>query len=78
MGVAGFVFMGLAARKPRSDRIFHYITASITLVAAIAYFSMASNLGWTAVTVEFIRSDHKVAGITRQVFYARYIDWYAP
>jgi bacteriorhodopsin len=38
-------FVGLAATKPRQQRIFHYITASITMVAAIAYFSTASNLG---------------------------------
>ncbi|TKA58666.1 hypothetical protein B0A55_12757, partial [Friedmanniomyces simplex] len=28
---ATFTFMGLAATKPRQHRIFHYITAAITL-----------------------------------------------
>jgi len=46
MTCATFVFMGLAWTKPRQHRIFHYITASITLVASIAYFSMASGIGW--------------------------------
>ena len=36
MTVSAFVFMGLSFRKHRSQRLFHYITAGITLVAAIA------------------------------------------
>lgn len=75
MIAATFAFVGLATTKPRQHRIFHYITASITMVAAIAYFSMASNLGWTGIAVEFVRSDPKVAGLYREIFYVRYIDW---
>jgi bacteriorhodopsin len=69
MIAATFAFVGLAATKPRQQRIFHYITASITMVAAIAYFSMASNLGWTGIAVEFVRSDPKVSGLYREIFY---------
>lgn len=29
--------------------------------AAVAYFSMGSNLGWTPIDVEFVRSDSKVS-----------------
>ncbi|GAB7359554.1 hypothetical protein MBLNU230_g6742t1 [Neophaeotheca triangularis] len=76
MTVATFVFIGLSATKPRQHRIFHYITASITMVAAIAYFTMGANLGWTAITVEFERSDPVVRGQTREIFYVRYIDWF--
>ncbi|KAK5297906.1 hypothetical protein LTR99_008309 [Exophiala xenobiotica] len=76
MAVSSLVFMGLSFTKTRSQRIFHYITAAITMVAAIAYFSMGSNLGWTAIQVEFERSDPKVAGNMRQIFYVRYIDWF--
>nr|POF05465.1 hypothetical protein CFP56_69491 [Quercus suber] len=76
MVVATFIFMGLALMKPRQQRIFHYITASITLVASIAYFSMGSNLGFTPIAVEFQRSDHTVAGFYREIFYVRYIDWF--
>jgi len=68
-------FMGLALTKPRQHRIFHYITAMITMVASIAYFSMASNLGWTGIAVEFIRDDPEVRGFYREIFYVRYIDW---
>ncbi|KAF2235348.1 family A G protein-coupled receptor-like protein [Viridothelium virens] len=76
MAFATFSFIGLSATKPRTDRIFHYITASVTMVAAIAYFSMASNLGWTPIDVQFRRGDPKVAGINREIFYVRYIDWF--
>lgn len=75
MTVATFSFIGLSMRKPRQDRIFHYITAAITMVAAIAYFSMGSNLGWTPIDVEFVRSNPVVRGINREIFYVRYIDW---
>lgn len=37
---------------------------------------MGSNLGWTAIQVEFERGDPKVAGNMRQIFYVRYIDWF--
>ncbi|KAI9700896.1 MAG: ion channel activity [Bogoriella megaspora] len=76
MTVATFAFIGLGLTKPRSHRVFHYITASVTMVAAIAYFSMASNLGWTPIDVEFRRGDHRVAGVNREIFYVRYIDWF--
>ena len=75
MVMATIVFLGLGYMKPREKRIFHYITASITMVASIAYFSMASNIGWAPIRVEFVRSDPKVAGMAREIFYVRYIDW---
>ena len=76
MTVSTFAFLGLAFTKPHSHRIFHYITAGVTLVSAIAYFSMASNLGFAPIMVEFVRSDSRVSGTYREIFYVRYIDWY--
>jgi bacteriorhodopsin len=76
MAAATIVFIGLSFRAPRTNRIFHYITAAITLVAAIAYFTMASNLGYAAIQVEFMRSNPLVAGTYREIFYVRYIDWF--
>ena len=76
MAASTIVFMGLSFRIPRCDRIFHYITASITLVASIAYFTMASNLGYAAIIVEFQRSNPVVRGVYREIFYVRYIDWF--
>lgn len=75
MTCATLAFMGLALTKPAQHRIFHYITAAVTLVASVAYFSMASNLGWTPIDVEFRRADPIVHGVNREIFYVRYIDW---
>ncbi|KAI4093598.1 MAG: hypothetical protein LQ344_002825 [Seirophora lacunosa] len=79
MTVATFAFIGLSFTKPRTHRIFHYITAAITMIAAVAYFTMGADLGQTPITVEFIRSDPKVSGTptnqNREIFYVRYVDW---
>jgi bacteriorhodopsin len=76
MIVATISFIGLSFTVPRRNRIFHYITAAITLVASIAYFTMASNLGYVGIIAEFQRSNPKVAGVYREIFYVRYIDWF--
>lgn len=46
------------------------------MVAAIAYFSMGANLGFTPIEVEFHRSESIVRGNYREIFYVRYIDWF--
>jgi bacteriorhodopsin len=74
--VSGFIFIGLAFRKPRRDRLFHYITASVVFVASIAYFTMGSNLGFTPIPVEYHRSNPVVRGNNRAIYYVRYIDWF--
>ena len=76
MMASTFAFIGMAFQKTQSQRLFHYITAAITMVASIAYFCMGANLGWTAIQVEFERTDPRVSGLMRQIFYVRYIDWY--
>ena len=78
MGASTLAFMSMSIGRPRSHRLFHYITASITLVAAIAYFSMAADLGRVGIQVEFPRPDSSVvyAAGTREIFYVRYIDWF--
>jgi bacteriorhodopsin len=76
MGFAGICFIGLALRKPRRDRVFHYITASVVFVACIAYFTMGSNLGFAPIAVEYSRSDPEVRGMYRAIYYVRYIDWF--
>lgn len=77
MGVATLAFMGMSFSRPQSHRFFHYITAGITSVACVAYFAMGSNLGQVPIPVEFVRPDHGsvAAAGTREIFYARYIDW---
>ncbi|KAF7958573.1 hypothetical protein EAE96_002113 [Botrytis aclada] len=75
MAFATIIFMALSFRVPRSKRVFHYITAAITMTASIAYFTMASNLGYASIIQEFQRSNPKVSGVYREIFYVRYIDW---
>jgi bacteriorhodopsin len=76
MALSTLVFIGLSFRIDRRHRIFHYITAAITLVASVAYFTMASNLGYAAIPVEFQRNNPVVRGFYREIFYVRYIDWF--
>jgi len=79
MSVASLAFMGMAMGKPRTHRLFHYITAGITFVASIAYFSMGAGLGQVPIQVEFVRpysSQGLAAAGTREIFYVRYIDWF--
>jgi len=73
MTVSTLGFLGMSFSRHRTQRLFHYITATITLVAAIAYFSMGAGLGQTPIVAEF--TGRWGAG-TREIFYVRYIDWF--
>ena len=77
MMVSTLTFMGMSFTKPKTHRLFHYITAAITLVASIAYYSMGAGLGQTPIQVEFARPGSAMvsAAGTREIFYVRYIDW---
>jgi bacteriorhodopsin len=72
MGTTMLSAIGLSFLKPRTDRIFHYILATAALVAMIEHYSMAANLGWVPITVEWNRGD----GMTRQIWWVRYCAWY--
>jgi bacteriorhodopsin len=77
MGASTIAIMAMAFRKPQTHRIFHYITAATTAVACVSYFAMGSNLGQVPIQAEFVRPRSRwvhAAG-TREIFYARYIDW---
>ncbi|KAF2128085.1 putative opsin-like protein [Dothidotthia symphoricarpi CBS 119687] len=76
MAVAAITFLGLGLRKPCRARVFHYITSGVVWAAAISYFSMGANLGFTPTTVEYHRSNPRVSGDYRAIFYVRYIDWF--
>lgn len=53
------------------ERIFHYLFLIATLVGAIAYFACASDLGWSLIT----QANSLSRGLTRQIFFAKYIFW---
>src|ERR1700712_2871159 len=38
--IAALLFLFSALRRARTDRIFHYITTAVTVVAAITYFTL--------------------------------------
>merc|ERR1712230_120477 len=62
--------------KPVKNRFFFYTLAIPAFVAMVVNFSIASNLGWTPIDVEWRRTDDEVAGINRQIWYVRYIGWF--
>ncbi|KAK4451552.1 hypothetical protein QBC34DRAFT_378404 [Podospora aff. communis PSN243] len=70
MGVATLTIWLLSLPKPASHRLFHNLLAGATFISCITYFAMGSNLGQTPVVTEFRRVG------TREVFYARYIEWF--
>jgi len=59
---------------PRGQRVFHHLSMIILSTAAIAYFTMAADLGYASIPTEFAY-DGFPAGVTRQIWYTRYIDW---
>ena len=58
-------------RRRNGERIFHYLFIIALLVGAIAYFAMASDLGWSVVAQHLRVSE----AATYQVFFAKYIYW---
>ncbi|KAF6809136.1 heat shock protein 30 [Colletotrichum sojae] len=78
MALSTIGIVGISATKRPTHRIFHYITATITFVACISYFTMGAGLGQVPVQVEFVRrfNDEVAAAGTREIFYVRYIDWF--
>ena len=50
-----------------SKQVFNYTLIMALLTGAATYYAQASDLGWSVVS----QSDH----LTRQIFYARYINW---
>ncbi|CAM1510553.1 Fc.00g008880.m01.CDS01 [Cosmosporella sp. VM-42] len=54
-----------------SQRVFHYIFTIALLVGSVTYYAQASDLGWSIVQ----QTDQLSNGMTRQIFFARYINW---
>ena len=75
MGTTMLVILGTGLLRKPSERIFHYILAAAAFVAMIEHYSMAANLGWVPIDVEWQRSSHLVAGVNRQIWWVRYVGW---
>lgn len=77
MGLTSLVFYYLAWRVPVQKRLFHFITSLITTIAFLSYFAMATGDG-VALRVVSVKenSSHSIIEITtRQIYWARYVDW---
>ena len=66
------IVLGTTYFARAGERIFHYLFTVSFFVGSIAYFTVASDLGNVAVKASL--GDDK----TRQIFYAKYINWYVP
>lgn len=64
------VVVGLTFFARNGERIFHYLFTISLFTGAIAYFAMASDLGSAPV----ITAEGALG--TREIFYARYINWF--
>ncbi|KAL1408024.1 hypothetical protein Q8F55_004821 [Vanrija albida] len=60
-------------RVVRASRVWHHFVVINLSIMAVAYFSMASDLGWTPVRTEF--GHYQGEGLPRQIFWVRYVDW---
>jgi bacteriorhodopsin len=67
-----FVIVYVLSFKARAgEKFFHYLFTVANLVGAITYFALASDIGFSVVEV----SNNLNYGLTRQIFFAKYINW---
>ncbi|KAL2201736.1 family A G protein-coupled receptor-like protein [Sarocladium strictum] len=58
--------------RPRNgERIFHYLFTIGLFTGSVAYYAMASNLGWSAIATHLYTSDT----LFYTVFFAKYVYW---
>jgi len=72
--VFGVTLLALFAHKFRAragERFFHYLFIVANFVGMIAYFAMAADLAWDAIT----QRNNRGKGLTRQIFWAKYVFW---
>lgn len=77
--LCALVSTGVSYTKPRAERLFYNITSVILIILSVAYFTTASNLGWTSIQAEFnhvTTSDQAISPGLRQIFYVRFIAWF--
>lgn len=64
------VVLGWTFTARQGEKIFHYLFTISLLAGAISYFTMASDLGSVPIATSTGASG------TREIFYARYINWF--
>ena len=73
-------FIVMSFRVPVQRRLYHQVTAFITVFATLSYFAMATGDGISVVGHKVTEShEHGLPDthhtVYRQVFWARYVDW---
>ncbi|CAH0052992.1 unnamed protein product [Clonostachys solani] len=76
MGACCLAVIGHSFTRPAHQRLFHQLIMVALFVGCVSNFAVASNLGQVPIQVEFVRGGKVVAAGTREIFYARYIDWF--
>ncbi|CAK7209270.1 hypothetical protein SCUCBS95973_000382 [Sporothrix curviconia] len=69
--VSFLAFFGLSFFARAGERVFHYIYGIALLVGSVAYYAMASDLGFSVIET----STNVGLADTRQIFFALYINW---
>lgn len=80
MFLSSLAFIFMAWRTPVQKRLFHQITALITIFATLSYFAMATGDGISLVdNIHTHKHKHGVPDTHvkafREVYWARYVDW---
>jgi bacteriorhodopsin len=70
-GLAFLIVFGWSFKAKAGEKVFHYIYTIALLVSTIAYFAMASDLGYSVVD----QANEIAKGASRQIFFAKYINW---
>lgn len=79
MFFCAIVMVLLMFRKTANDRLAYYTAIAPCVFMGIAYFTIASNLGWIPVRAKYnhvrTSTQQQHPGV-RQIFYARYVGWF--
>ncbi|KAI9745263.1 MAG: hypothetical protein M1818_001542 [Claussenomyces sp. TS43310] len=70
--LATLLVVGLSYFARAGEKIFHYLFTISLLTGSVAYFTMAANLGWVPIKP----ADTLSSPGAREIFYARYINWF--
>ncbi|KAH6872083.1 hypothetical protein B0T10DRAFT_553197 [Thelonectria olida] len=65
------VYYLISFKARNGEKIFHYLFTIGLFVGAVAYFAMASDLGWSVIATSLHRGD----AATYQIFFAKYVFW---
>jgi bacteriorhodopsin len=63
--------LNLLVASIAGEKIFYHLLLIANLVGAFTYYAAASDLGWTVI----LEADSLSHGLTRQIFYTKYILW---